>query len=124
MKTNILGKSLGLCVTALLTVVFSNAYATSSGGYGSPSLPAPAELTPQQALGKFIFFDENLSEPAGQSCASCHMPNVGFADPDAHLPVSEGVIPDRFGHRNAQTVAYASFSPPFSYDTTTAIAVG
>ena len=124
MKTNFLGKGLSLCVGALLTVVFSNVYASSGGGYGLPSLPAPAELTPEQALGKLIFFDENLSEPAGQSCASCHMPNAGFSDPDTHLPVSEGVIPDRFGHRNAQTAAYASFSPAFSYDTSTSIAVG
>ncbi len=124
MNTNILGKGFVLCVSALLTVVFSNAYATSSGNYGSPSLPTPAELTPQQTLGKFIFFDENLSEPAGQSCASCHMPNAGFADPDSNLPVSEGVIPDRFGSRNSPSAAYASFSPPFSYDTNTSIAKG
>ena len=26
-------------------------------------------LTPVEELGQFLYFDENLSEPAGQSCA-------------------------------------------------------
>ncbi|NIR25407.1 MAG: cytochrome-c peroxidase, partial [Gammaproteobacteria bacterium] len=39
-------------------------------------------LTGQEQLGKLLYFDENLSEPAGQACASCHHPDFGFADPD------------------------------------------
>jgi len=78
-------------------------------------------LTPQQSLGKKLYFDENLSEPAGQSCASCHHQNVGFADPDVHLPVSEGVIPGRFGNRNFPGAAYAVFFPEFSYSSNVAI---
>jgi cytochrome c peroxidase len=74
-----------------------------------------AELSPQQLLGRFLYFDENLSEPAGQSCASCHHPDAGFADPDANLPVSEGVISGRFGSRNSPSTAYAVFFPKFSY---------
>ena len=31
-------------------------------------------LTPQEQLGKFLFNDTNLSDPAGQSCAVCHDP--------------------------------------------------
>ncbi len=121
--------SIHLCVGILLSALFSNAFASSSSEYDSigtsPALPTPAiPLTDQQMLGKFIFFDTNLSEPAGQSCASCHQPVAGFADPDSNLPVSEGVIPERFGHRNSPSVAYASFSPPFSYDTSTSIAKG
>ena len=76
---------------------------------------AGAALTAQQQLGKLIYFDTHLSEPAGQACASCHTPGAGFADPDHSLPVSEGVIPGRYGSRNAPTAAYASFSPKFSY---------
>jgi len=74
-----------------------------------------AVATPQEDLGKLIFFDTNLSEPAGQACASCHSPDAGFADPDQNLPVSEGVIAGRFGGRNSPTAAYASFTPTFSY---------
>jgi len=70
-------------------------------------------LTPMEELGKFLFFDDNLSEPAGQSCSSCHHPTAGFADPDIFLPVSEGVILGRFGSRNSPSAAYASFTPEF-----------
>jgi cytochrome c peroxidase len=69
-------------------------------------------------LGKRIFFDTSLSTPAGQSCASCHAPNAGFADPDRELPVSRGVIPERVGSRNAQSVSYAAYSPALHYDAT------
>ena len=47
----------------------------------------------KEELGQFLYFDEDLSEPSGQSCASCHDPDFGFVDPDKGLPVSEGVIP-------------------------------
>jgi cytochrome c peroxidase len=70
----------------------------------------------EEVLGGFLYFDENLSSPAGQSCASCHLPKAGFADPDKSLPVSEGVIPGRFGTRNAPSAAYASYSPSFFFD--------
>ncbi len=70
----------------------------------------------EQVLGGFLYFDENLSNPPGQSCASCHLPKAGFADPDKSLPVSEGVIPGRFGTRNAPSAAYASHSPSFFFD--------
>ena len=32
----------------------------------------PAKLTPLEELGKRLFFDKNLSTPAGQECAACH----------------------------------------------------
>ncbi len=69
-------------------------------------------------LGKKLFFDTNLSKPVGQSCASCHEPAFGFADPRSYLPVSEGAIPSRFGNRNAPSAAYAMFSPELYYDPT------
>ncbi|MCF6364008.1 MAG: cytochrome-c peroxidase [Gammaproteobacteria bacterium] len=94
------------CVSVLFSVYFSN---------------VQAELSQQQLLGKFLYFDENLSEPAGQSCASCHHPDAGFADPDTNLPVSEGVIPGRFGGRNSPSAAYAVFFPEFSYSNNVAI---
>ena len=71
-------------------------------------------LTNIEQLGKSLYFDTNLSEPAGQSCASCHDPAAGFADPDQNLPVSEGVIPGRFGGRNSPVAAYATFTPLFT----------
>ncbi len=71
-------------------------------------------LTNTEQLGKNLYFDTNLSEPAGQSCSSCHDPAAGFADPDQNLPVSEGVIPGRFGGRNSPAAAYATFNPLFT----------
>jgi cytochrome c peroxidase len=69
----------------------------------------------KEKLGEALYFDENLSEPAGQSCASCHLPEAGFVDPDDHLPVSEGVIAGRFGGRNSPASAYAMYAPALHY---------
>ena len=73
-----------------------------------------AALSDEEELGKLLYFDTNLSTPAGQSCASCHHPTAGFADPDNDQPVSQGVLPmKRFGNRNSPTAAYAAYSPDF-----------
>lgn len=71
-------------------------------------------LTDQETVGQNLYFDTNLSEPAGQACSSCHEPSAGFADPDQNLPVSEGVIAGLFGSRNSPTASYAVFSPVFT----------
>jgi cytochrome c peroxidase len=72
--------------------------------------------TKEEILGGLLYFDRNLSNPAGQSCADCHLPAAGFADPDQAIPVSEGVIAGKFGTRNSPSAAYASLSPPLSFD--------
>lgn len=73
-------------------------------------LTSHAVLTPKEELGKFIFFDTNLSTPVGQSCGSCHDPAFGFADPDQFLPTSEGVVAGRFGRRNAPSLTYVGLT--------------
>jgi cytochrome c peroxidase len=86
---------------------------------------AVAQLTPMEQLGELLYFDTDLSQPAGQSCASCHLPEAGFADPDADLPVSQGVLPrNRFGNRNSPSAAYAMFSPIFYFDETEGLWIG
>lgn len=74
-----------------------------------------AQLSPTEQLGKFIFFDENLSIRKNQSCASCHKPNAGWTGPDSHInnhgAVYEGSIPGRFGNRKPPSAAYAAQSP-------------
>lgn len=71
-------------------------------------------------LGKMIFFDANLSEPPGQSCASCHDPSVGFTGPvsavNAAGAVMPGAFPGRFGNRKPPSAAYATPSPLLDYD--------
>jgi len=88
------------------------------------SLATDLVLTPKQQLGKQLFFDPSLSHPDGQSCATCHAPKAGFADPDKSIPVSKGVFPDRFGSRNTPTAAYMAFSPVFHYDPNEELYVG
>jgi len=89
----------------------------------SPKPPADS-LTPIEELGEFLYFDENLSKPDGQSCASCHEPTVGFDDPDSDLPVSEGVILGKFGGRNSPISAYAMYSPIRYFDVTEGLWIG
>lgn len=72
-------------------------------------------LSPKEALGKAIFFDENLSTPTGQSCASCHGPETGYTGPhsdiNATTVVYPGAITTRFGNRKPPTAAYGGKSP-------------
>ena len=87
------------------------------------TMPAISEsngLTPEEQLGKSIFFDENLSINQNQSCASCHGPEAGWTGPlsdiNAHGAVYEGSIPGRFGNRKPPSAAYATLSPIFHMD--------
>lgn len=82
--------------------------------------PAAAE---QAAVGRLIFFDASLSEPGGQSCATCHAPERAFTDPRG-ADTSEGVISGLFGARNAPTAAYAAFAPAFHWDAAEGLYVG
>lgn len=72
-------------------------------------------LTPEEDLGKSIFFDENLSINNNQSCAACHGPESGWTGPDALInatgAVYEGSIAGRFGNRKPPSSAYATPSP-------------
>nr|WP_138465036.1 cytochrome c peroxidase [Poseidonocella sp. HB161398] len=77
-------------------------------------LPAPAQVAPYAdlaALGEALFFDPALSANRTQSCATCHDPATGFADPrGAASPGDDGVS---LGDRNAPSAAYAAFAPAF-----------
>jgi len=77
--------------------------------------PPPTQLSPMEELGKRLFFDQNLSVPAGQECAACHGPLVGFTGPSEHFNktggVYEGAVKGRFGNRKPPAAAYAGGSP-------------
>ena len=75
-----------------------------------------AAASARAQLGRLLFFDATLSEPAGQSCASCHDPAAAFTDPDRTRPTSKGVHRERFGNRNAPSAMYMAFSPAFHFD--------
>ncbi len=77
----------------------------------------------KELLGKKIFFDKTLSNPAGQSCASCHSPEKGFSDP-LNTAISEGAVQNIFGNRNAPNLSYNVFSPSRFYNTTDETYIG
>lgn len=90
-----------------------------AGSLFTPTAPGATEdkIAVQKAqLGRLLFFDTTLSEPAGQSCASCHDPAVAFIDPDTARPTSKGVHPERLGSRNTPSAMYMGFSPVFHFD--------
>lgn len=76
------------------------------------------KLSPLELLGKSLFFDTNLSSPAGQSCAACHGPQVGYTGPSEEANkaggVYEGAVKGRFGNRKPPAAAYAGESPDFA----------
>ncbi len=84
-----------------------------------PSLPSSDErsLSARQLLGKRLFEDAELSEPPGQSCASCHDAAQAFAGNHGSpiAAVALGSRPDQLGARNVPTAMYAAFSPRFAF---------
>jgi cytochrome c peroxidase len=85
-------------------------------------------LEPIEELGKLLFFDENLSTPPGQSCATCHAPDTGFTGPDSDINATEavypGVVHTRFGNRKPPTAAYGGASPVLYFDEDEGVWIG
>jgi cytochrome c peroxidase len=44
-----------------------------------------------QVFGEKLFFDNTLSMPEGQACASCHGPDVGWTGPDEQVNKACGI---------------------------------
>ena len=96
-------------ILSLLPVIFSVSLAQAQPLVPlppGPPVPLSNLQTPAKiALGKTLFFDPKLSVNGSISCAFCHMPKVGYADP---RPVSIGVGGKR-GGRNAPPVLNAAY---------------
>jgi len=60
-------------------------------------------------VGEKIFNDTTMSEPQGQSCASCHHQARAFSDKGF---TSHGADAQLFGPRNAPNITYTMFTPP------------
>ena len=76
---------------------------------GLPPVPIPADNPPTAetvALGRRLYYDAALSVDNTVSCATCHMPGMGFCD---NKRVSNGVG-DKPGVRNAPTVLNAAYA--------------
>ena len=81
------------------------------------------ECSDKEALGKLIFNDITLSEPAGQSCATCHDSSKGFSD-EKHRVVSPGAIASLFSQRNSMSICYAKYVPELYYNDSDSTYVG
>lgn len=84
------------------------------------AVPNAQANDPLAELGRLIFFDAGLSQPPGQSCASCHSPVAGWTGPHSEINASgavyEGAFHGRFGNRKPPSAAYATQSPPLHLD--------
>jgi cytochrome c peroxidase len=81
---------------------------TISVPLGLPPVPVPAGNPPTAAtiaLGRRLYYEPVLSADSTISCASCHVPAEGFADPRT---VSVGVG-GKLGARNSPPVANAAY---------------
>ncbi len=75
---------------------------------GLPPVPVPADNPPTAetiSLGRRLYYDPILSVDNTVSCATCHSPEAGFADPK---PVSTGVNGKK-GTRNSPTVLNSAY---------------
>lgn len=75
---------------------------------GAPALPVPAENPLTVAgvqLGKALFFDKRLSNPAIVSCGDCHLPGKAFADTLTFSIGSNGSL----GFRNSPTLGNVAY---------------
>ena len=82
---------------------------------GLPPVPIPEDNPPTAetvALGRKLFFDKILSRDGTISCASCHDPKHGMADPNQF---SEGVGGKK-GTRNAPSVLNVAYASPLFWD--------
>ena len=75
-----------------------------------PSVPHPEDNLPSEArrqLGEKLFFERALSKDGSVSCASCHLPEHGFADERANSPGAFG----RPGTSNAPSLWNVGYHP-------------
>jgi cytochrome c peroxidase len=73
-------------------------------------------LTAREKVGQSMFLDATLSNPPGTSCASCHDPDTAFAGNNgSDSGVARGSRPGHFGRRNAPSVLYMKYVPPFHF---------
>jgi cytochrome c peroxidase len=92
--------------------------ADESEAFAAPEqAPAPAAHDSALAdLGRTVFLDTNLSEPAGTSCATCHDPARAFAgDNGSTLGVARGSRPGHFARRATPSVLYLGLVRPFHF---------
>jgi cytochrome c peroxidase len=82
-------------------------------GFPEPVFPVGNELTTSRVeLGKKLFFDPIVSKDSTVSCASCHLPELAFADTNRF---SLGVE-NRLGKRNSPSIINIVYHKGFMRD--------
>ncbi|MFZ5829117.1 MAG: cytochrome-c peroxidase [Planctomycetota bacterium] len=82
---------------------------------GLPAVPIPADnpITAEKVeLGKKLYFDKRLSKDGTISCATCHDPQMAWAE---HTPTSTG-IGKQTGGRNSPTVINTAYAKSLFWD--------
>ena len=103
-----------MLLTASAAVFF---WITAGEPSAQVSTPSPVTIDERsfslrERLGFRLFFDTNLSEPAGQSCASCHDPTKAFTGNNGStIGVALGSRPGTFGTRDTPTAMYLATAP-------------
>jgi cytochrome c peroxidase len=82
----------------------------------APAADDPRPGSSLVELGRAIFFDTTLSEPAGTSCASCHDPTRAFtSNHGSTAGVPLGSRPGHLARRAAPSLLYLKYVPRFHY---------
>jgi len=88
-------------------------YVVSYEPMGDMPIPDDNPMTVEGIyLGRKLFYDNNLSDDNTKSCASCHLQENGFTDPDQF---STGITGE-MGGRNAMQVINAGWFPTLFWD--------
>lgn len=77
----------------------------------------------KELLGRAIFFDHSLSEPAGMACVTCHRPERGFADTLSRV-TSESIHEGLFAKRNSMSISYSAYVPHLSFSASDSVFFG
>jgi cytochrome c peroxidase len=113
MSTNNLLFILLITFTAHLLIVPATASAGHLEPFKQTPVPQNNPQTPEKIeLGKMLFFDRRLSGDGTMSCATCHIPELGFGDGQA-ISLS---YPTTKNWRNSPTLINVAFSKFLFHD--------
>jgi len=106
----------------IIGIVFFSCLLTAC--YSDDQTASTTELSQSARLGKQLFEDKGLSASGLQSCESCHDPAMNFVDPAQGAVSMGGLAMDLPGLRNAPSLRYTKFIPPFHFDEDSGAPVG
>ncbi|MBI5632194.1 MAG: cytochrome-c peroxidase [Nitrospirae bacterium] len=106
--------AVSLAAFVMLTILWSaTVYAGHLEPFKSVPIPKNNPQTPEKIeLGRKLFFDRRLSGDGTTSCATCHVPEQGYADGQ---DISQS-YPTTKNWRNAQTLINVAFYKSFFHD--------